>query len=99
MAPDKMKKADLVKLVRELRQELKMNKKKADKVKADDLPLVGLSQVRHNGIDKVVFLKYDLETGNAKVEKVNKESNKHLANHYFDQMVLKYLEEQELTEE
>lgn len=94
MQLDKMKKADLVDLTRKLRQELKSLKKTQDTKESGDLPLVALSQVRINGVDKIVILHYNIETGDAKVVDIEDQMNKHLSNLKFDESVLEYLDQQ-----
>lgn len=98
MQLDKMKKADLVKLARELRQELKLTKKKSGEKAVEELPLYALSQVTHNGVDKIIILKYDLDTGKGQVVDEIEEINKDLANYLFDKKVLEYLDNQVLED-
>jgi hypothetical protein len=70
VALEKLKKDDLVKLARAMRQEIKLlNKTKVkEEVAAKDLPLVGISTVQVGPGDfKLVKLGYDLESGAAGV--------------------------------
>lgn len=96
MQLDKMKKADLIDLARKLKQELKLLKKTQETKESGDMPLVALSQVKHNGVDKIVRLKYNLETGKGEVVEQIDQIHKQMSDLNFDNLVIKYFTDQEL---
>ena len=89
MKLEKLKKADLIKLARELKQENKLLKKQVDNVKnveLDDskLPLIAHTYYQQGKIHIVDIFKYSPESNNVKLIKRIEESSKELALHKMD---------------
>jgi hypothetical protein len=99
MQLEKLKKAELVKLARELRQENKLLKKQVDNVKnveLDDskLPLLAHTYYKQDGQHIVDIVKYSPASNNVKLHKRLVESTKYLALHKMDINVAEHLDEQ-----
>lgn len=99
MQLEKLKKAELVKLARELKQELKAKKKEVDSVDPDKLPLIAQTYYR-NGDDHVVeIFKYSPKNGQTVLVEKIVESNKELALYKLEMAIAERLMEQVYQEE
>ena len=104
MQLEKLKKTELVKLARELRQKIKLLEKQVSNVKnveLDDskLPLLAQTFYRQGDNYVVDVFRYSPKSGNVKPFKKIVESTKHLGLHKLDINVAELIQDQKFEED